>query len=148
MFDWLWSDPLIVGNEAPDFAARDDRGRFVSLREHRGKWSVVLIFYPKDETRLCTKQVCDFRDSWQSAEARETRVYGVNPDSAESHRKFSSKHDLPFPLLVDEGQRIAKLYNCNGPIVKRTVYLIGKDGRVKFARRGTPSPSVVLATAD
>ncbi|MDX2178216.1 MAG: peroxiredoxin [Bryobacteraceae bacterium] len=148
MLDWLWSDPLPVGGEAPDFQALDDRGRLVSLREHRGKWSVVLIFYPKDETRLCTKQVCDFRDSWQAAEARDTRVYGVNPDPAESHRKFSAKHGLPFPLLVDEGQRIAKLYHCNGLIIKRTVYVIGKDGRIKFGRRGTPTPAEALAAAD
>jgi peroxiredoxin Q/BCP len=72
-------------------------------------------------------------------------VYGVNPGSADSHQRFRAKHNLPYALLVDEGQRVAKAYRCSGPIVKRTVYLIGKDGRIKFARRGMPQPAEVLA---
>lgn len=74
-------------------------------------------------------------------------VYGVNPGSLESHKKFAEKNQLPFPLLADPGQSIAKLYNAHGLLVKRTVYLIGPDGKIKFGRRGMPSPASVLEYA-
>ncbi len=74
-------------------------------------------------------------------------VYGVNPGSLESHKKFAEKNQLPFPLLVDEGQAIAKLFNANGLFVKRTVYLISPDGKILYGRRGMPSPSEVLRFA-
>ena len=79
---------------------------------------------------------------------RHTVVYGVNPGSAESHRRFREKHSLPYSLLVDEGQQVARLYRSNGLIVKRTVYLIGRDGKIRFAQRGMPKPSAVMAFAD
>ena len=71
-------------------------------------------------------------------------VFGVNPQSASSHAGFRQKHKFPFPLLVDDGKRVAGLYNAGGLFVKRTVYLIGPDGRVKFGQRGMPSPDEVL----
>lgn len=74
-------------------------------------------------------------------------VYGVNPGSLESHRKFAEKNHLQFPLLVDEQQRIAKLYNAHGLFVKRTVYLIGPDGKIRFSTRGMPSPAEILKSA-
>lgn len=73
------------------------------------------------------------------------QVFGVNPQSSESHASFRQKQRLPFPLLVDKGQKVATLYNANGLIVKRTVYLIGPDGKIRFSRRGMPSPDEVLA---
>jgi peroxiredoxin Q/BCP len=75
-------------------------------------------------------------------------VFGVNPQSAASHAGFRSHHKLPFPLLVDAGRTVASLYNANGIIVKRTVYLIGPDGVIRFARRGMPSPEEVLAAVE
>jgi peroxiredoxin Q/BCP len=74
-------------------------------------------------------------------------VFGVNPAGAAKHQRFRNKFRLPFPLLVDAGHRIATRYRANGLIVRRTVYLIGPDGRVLFARRGMPAPTVVLALA-
>ena len=74
-------------------------------------------------------------------------MFGVNPSSAESHAKFRDKRQYPFSLLVDEGQRIAKLYNCGGVIIRRTVYLIDRDGTIRFAERGTPEADRVLAAA-
>jgi peroxiredoxin Q/BCP len=74
-------------------------------------------------------------------------VYGVNPGSLESHKKFAEKNQLPFPLLVDEGQAIAKLYSANGLFVKRTVYLISPEGKILFAKRGMPGPAEVLRYA-
>jgi peroxiredoxin Q/BCP len=72
----------------------------------------------------------------------------VNPQNAESHRKFAEKHHYPFPLLIDTGKKVAAQYNAGGLVVKRTVYLIGKSGRVRFARRGKPAPVEVLNTAE
>ena len=74
-------------------------------------------------------------------------MFGVNPQSAEKHARFRSKFQFPFPLLVDSGQQIAKAYHANGLIVKRTVYLIGRDGTILFARRGMPSPGDVMDAA-
>jgi len=74
-------------------------------------------------------------------------VFGVNPQSPEKHARFRAKHKFPFPLLVDAGQRIAKAYHAHGLIVKRTVYLIGRDGTILFAQRGMPSPADVMNAA-
>jgi peroxiredoxin Q/BCP len=74
-------------------------------------------------------------------------VYGVNPGSAESHRKFVDKNRLEFPLLVDTGQEVARLYQAHGLFVKRTVYLIDPEGIIRFGQRGMPSPLEVLRHA-
>ena len=146
MLSWLWSDPLTVGVKAPDFTLKDDAGQAVSLSALRGK-NVVLVFYPGDDTSVCTKQLCDFRDHWKDAGKKNAVVFGVNPWSASSHKKFRDKFKFPFPLLVDEGQQVAGMYHANGLFIKRTVYLIGPDGTIRFARRGVPSPEEVLAAA-
>ncbi len=148
MLDWLFSDPLPVGSHAPDFSLISDQGTTVRLADFRGRQNVVLVFYPRDNTSLCTKQLCDFRESWGVATSKATVVFGVNPGSEESHTAFRGKFQLPYPLLVDTGQQVAKLFASNGLIVKRTVYLIGKSGKIRFAKRGVPQPSVVLATAE
>ena len=144
MLGWLFSDPLPVGAEAPAFSLQDDSGNTVSLLQHRGKENVVLVFYPADDTPGCTKQACQIRDAWADVGKHATVVYGVNPGNAQSHAAFRKKFHLPYPLLVDEGKRVANLYNAGGLFVKRTVYLIGKDGKIRFAQRGMPSPAEVL----
>jgi peroxiredoxin Q/BCP len=146
MFSWLFSDPLPVGAAAPDFTLPDDAGQSVTLSKLRGK-SVVLVFYPGDDTPGCIKQLCQFRDDWGEALARGADVFGVNPNSAMKHGKFRQKFHFPFPLLVDSGQKVAALYHCNGLFVKRTVYVIGPDGKIRFAKRGMPAPAEVLAAA-
>ena len=146
MFSWLFSDPLAAGTPAPEFSLPDDSGRQVTLSGLRGR-GVVLVFYPGDETPGCTKQLCEFRDSWDAVRKRGVEVLGVNPQSPDSHGKFRQKYHFPFPLLVDKGQKVAALYHANGLIVKRTVYLIAPDGVIRFARRGMPKPSDVLAAA-
>ena len=147
MLSWLFSDPLPVGEVAPEFALPDQDGNTVSLTGLSGK-NVVLVFYPADETFVCTKQLCEFRDSWASAQQKDAIVLGVNPAGAQRHADFRSHHQFPFPLLVDSGQQVASLYHANGLIVKRTVYLIGKTGKIRYARRGKPDPQEVLATAE
>src|SRR5581483_310830 len=113
-----------VGAEAPDFTLPDQQGHAVRLSGLRGR-DVVLVFYPGDDTPGCTKQLCEFRDGWSQAEARGVAVFGVNPQSAEKHKKFRGKFAFPFPLLVDKGQKVGELYHTRGLIVKRTVYRIG-----------------------
>ena len=107
----------------------------------------MLIFYPGDDTSVCRSQLCEFRDRWSSAQQKNTLIFGVNPQSAQSHAQFIGKSRLPFPLLVDQGQKIAALYNAKGWIVRRTVYLIGPDGVIRFGQRGTPDPDQVLSHA-
>ncbi len=143
---WLFSKPLPVGEPAPDFSLPDQDGKIVSLAELRGR-NVVLVFYPGDDTTVCRQQLCEFRDRWARAAENNTLVFGVNPQNAASHDRFRAKSKLPFPLLVDAGQKMGELYHTRGLIVKRTVYLIGPDGSIRYARRGTPHPDEVLAAA-
>jgi thioredoxin-dependent peroxiredoxin len=146
MFSWLWSDPLPAGTQAPDFSLPDESGNMVRLAQLRGR-NVVLVFYPGDDTSLCTKQLCQFRDDWKEAQSRRVEVFGVNPQGAAKHGDFRRKFNFPFPLLVDRGQKVGELYHTNGLIVKRTVYLIGPDGVIRFGQRGVPAPHEVLAHA-
>ncbi len=143
MLSWLFSSPLPVGTPAPDFSLPDDSGKKITLSDLRGK-RVVLVFYPGDDTPGCTKQLCQFRDEWSDVRSAGVQVFGVNPQSARSHDKFRKKYKFPFPLLVDEGQKVAELYHANGLFVKRTVYLVGTDGVIRFAQRGMPDPSEVV----
>lgn len=142
MLSWLFSKPLPPGTAAPDFNLTDDQGSNVSLSSLRGR-NVVLVFYPGDDTPTCTKQLCEFRDRWEEAKSRNVAVFGVNPWSRERHELFRRKFSLPFPLLVDEGQKVAKLYHASGLWIMRTVYLIGPDGVIRYAKRGKPSPEEV-----
>ncbi len=144
MLSWLFSDPLPAGAPAPDFALPDESGHLVALSALRGR-NVVLVFYPGDDTPGCTKQLCQFRDHWSQARARGVEVFGVNPQNALKHDKFRQKYHFQFPLLVDDGQKVAALYHANGLIVKRTVYVIGPDGKIRFGKRGMPDPAEVLA---
>ena len=146
MLDWLFSRPLPVGAPAPEFSLPDHNGNTVSLSALRGN-NVVLIFYPGDDTTVCRRQLCEFRDRWAGAQPGNTLVFGVNPQNATSHARFIGNCLLPFPLLVDQGQKTGALYRTKGLIVKRTVYLIGPDGIVRFAQRGTPDPGEVLSHA-
>ncbi|MBX3000155.1 MAG: thioredoxin-dependent thiol peroxidase [Caldilineaceae bacterium] len=109
---------LNVGDPAPDFDTITDTGERVKLSDFRGK-RVILYFYPKDDTPGCTTQACGFRDNYAVIQEKNAVVLGVSPDDAESHRKFKSKFDLPFPLLVDEDHAIADAYGAWG---EKTAY--------------------------
>ena len=143
----LFSSPLAIGSTAPDFTLLDELGHSVHLADLRGQ-NVVLVLYPGDGTTVCRRQLCEFRDSWNATRALNTLVFGVNPQNADSHQKFQSRYEFPFPLLVDKGKRVAALYHSGGLIVRRTVYLIGPDGVIRYARRGKPPVSEVLAAAE
>lgn len=104
---------LKAGDAAPDFEAVTDSGEKVSLSSFHGQ-RVVLYFYPKDDTSGCTKQACGFRDRYPVIEEKNAVVLGISPDDQASHRKFRSKYNLPFTLLVDEDHQIAELYGVWG----------------------------------
>jgi len=146
MFDWLFPALLATGSAAPDFTASDEQGTSVTLSQLRGH-NVVLVFYPGDDTSVCTKQLCEFRDQWSEVKQRNSVVFGVNPAGAQSHLKFRTKYKLPFPILVDQGKRIANLYHCGGLIIRRTVYLVGPDGSIRYSMRGKPQVQEVLQAA-
>jgi peroxiredoxin Q/BCP len=140
----LFQKPLAVGAPAPPFLLPDENGQVFILNLHRNK-HVILVFYPMDDTPGCTAQLCALRDDWERVRERGGFVVGVNPGNAESHRAFKKKHGYPFPILVDHGQRVARLYQCGGIAVKRTVYVIDREGKIVFAKRGAPSVDEILA---
>jgi len=146
MLSWLFSNPLPVGSPAPEFSAVTDGGAAIRSAALRGR-NVILVFYPGDDTPGCTKQLCEFRDNWNALRQRGVEIFGVNPAGARKHSQFREKYHFPVPLLIDEGQKIAALYHADGLWIKRTVYLIDPAGIIRFARRGMPSPSEVLAAA-
>jgi peroxiredoxin Q/BCP len=128
--------PLATGIKAPDFELLDDTNKVRRLSAFRGK-PVVLYFYPKDDTPGCTKEACNFRDDYSAYKKAGVTILGVSPDSPSSHARFRSKHELPFPLLADEGHKISELYAAWGlkkfmgreyEGVLRTTYLIDPKG--------------------
>jgi len=122
-----------IGDIAPDFSLESASGQRVSLSDFRGMKSVVLYFYPKDETTGCTKEACGFRDSYEAFKRLGAEVLGVSSDSSESHRKFVEHHTLPFTLLSDPKKVVRKLYGVRssiGIIPGRVTYIIDREGRV------------------
>ena len=136
---------LTVGMLAPAFALEDQDGKVVRLEEFRGKRNVVLVFYPGDNTPVCTKQLCAIRDDFADFERSDVAVFGINAQSAKSHRKFVEKQRFPFPLLVDSDKKVVTAYGTKGLLTKRTVYGIDKDGRIVFAQRGVPGTDEILS---
>ncbi len=125
---------LGLGKPAPDFSLPDQHGKPFSLSEARGK-TVVLYFYPKDNTAGCTAEACSFRDSYQDFTDAGALVVGVSSDDAESHQGFAAKHRLPFTLLTDKGGAVAKLYGVSsmlGGLLKgRVTYVIDPKGIIR-----------------
>ncbi len=139
------------GEVAPDFTATTHEGAVVHLADLRGKQRVVLVFYPGDDTPICTKQLCELRDDWSALQSADTIVFGVNPANEAKHAQFAAKYKLPFPLLVDVGSNIAAAYGCSalfGLLIRRTVYVIDKQGRVVFAQRGKPAVPAIRAALE
>jgi peroxiredoxin Q/BCP len=99
---------LKEGDKAPDFNAKDQNGKAVSLSDFKGK-TVILYFYPKDDTPGCTAEACSFRDNYQSLLSQGFEVIGVSTDDEKSHKKFETKYSLPFTLIADESQEIVQL---------------------------------------
>lgn len=128
------SERVKVGDRAPDFALRNQRGELVSLKDFLGKKAVVLYFYPKDNSPGCTKEACRFRDSYEEFKDAGAEVIGVSSQSEESHSIFSTTFALPFILLSDEEGKARSLYGVPtslGFIPGRVTYVIDKEGIVR-----------------
>lgn len=128
------SHAVKVGDTAPDFSLKSGSGQTVSLSDFKGKKSVVLFFYPKDETSVCTKEACTFRDQFEIFKQLGAEVIGVSSDSQDSHKKFATHHNLPYTLLSDENGKLRKTYgvpSTMGVIPGRVTYVIDKDGIVR-----------------
>ena len=123
-----------VGDKAPDFTLLSQKGEKVNLSKLIGKKNLVLYFYPKDESKGCTRQACEFRDKYEVYTDLGAEVIGVSSDSVESHQEFADKHNLPFILLSDNKNKVRKLYGVSstfGVIPGRVTYIIDKTGIVK-----------------
>jgi thioredoxin-dependent peroxiredoxin len=132
------------GKRAPDFELAAESGKRVRLSDLRGR-TVVLYFYPKDDTPGCTKQACGLRDVYGEIQERGATVLGVSPDTEASHVKFREKYGLPFPLLADPDHEVAELYgvwvekNAYGKKsmgIKRSTFVIDGEGSVAKAMLG------------
>lgn len=108
-----------VNEQAPDFTLKDERGQDWRLSEKRGQ-VVVMLFYPGDETPVCTKQMCSLRDRWADYVATGAEIVGISTDTVESHRKFSENHELPLTLLSDPDSKVTNLYGVRSWIPGRS----------------------------
>ncbi len=135
---------LQVGDQAPLFTLNDDNNQLVSLQDFRGR-SVVIYFYPKDETPGCTREACDFRDSIEQFQKKNAVVLGISKDSVKSHQKFKNNHQLPFTLLADESTAVCKKYQVwmqkqmmgkKYMGIDRTTFVIDKNGIITHIWHG------------
>ncbi len=123
-----------VGAPAPDFTLKDGNGDEWRLSANRGK-VVVLLFYPGDETPICTRQMCSVRDRWEDYSTTGAEVVGISADSVESHQKFAEHHELPLRLLSDPSAEVANLYGARSLIpgkVARSVFVIDANGVMRY----------------
>lgn len=130
---------LTEGQKAPDFKAKDQNGKSISLSDFSGK-DVILYFYPKDDTPGCTAEACSFRDNYQSLLKEGFEVLGVSTDDEKSHQKFITKYSLPFSLIADTDKKIVEAYgvwvekNMYGKKymgVARKTFIIDKNGLIR-----------------
>jgi len=130
---------LKEGDLAPDFELKDSQGNVHRLSAYRGK-TVVLYFYPKDDTPGCTAEACSFRDRYDQFSQHGIEVFGISPDTPESHSKFATKYGLPMILLSDIDHKVAEAYGCWGEKVMygkkylgvlRTTFIIDPEGRIQ-----------------
>ena len=119
---------------APDFELPDAEGRIIRLSGYRGVNPVVVYFYPKDDTSVCTKQACTFRDEFSEFQRAGAVILGISGDSGASHRAFVQRYSLPFSLLSDKGGRVRKLYGVGrvfGLFPGRATFVIDREGTVR-----------------
>jgi peroxiredoxin Q/BCP len=128
------TDKQAVGKIAPDFSLRDATGHTWQLSALRGQ-VVTLLFYPGDETLICTRQLCSVRDHWQAYLTSGSQVLAISPDSPDTHKHFASHHNLPMPLLSDSHRQITQLYSSHSwfPIWStRAVVIIDAKGIIRY----------------
>jgi thioredoxin-dependent peroxiredoxin len=130
---------LSAGMKAPQFELVDSQGNLHALSDYKGQ-SIVIYFYPKDDTPGCTKEACSFRDSYSDFKKAGVEIIGISPDSEKSHTKFTEKYDLPFTLLSDPDHQVCEAFGVWGlkkymgreyEGVYRTTFIIGPQGEIK-----------------
>ena len=122
---------LKIGDKIPNFVAKDTNGNQFDSQDYSGKKALVIYFYPKDETRVCTEQACSFRDNYQEFKDLGAEVIGISSDTVQSHFKFKTKFDLPFILLSDNDKKIRKLFGVENDfliIPGRQTFVADKAG--------------------
>ena len=130
-----------IGDKAPDFTLKDLDGEKWNLHQHKGK-TVVLLFYPGDDTPVCTAQLCSVRDNWSQYQATGAEVVGISTDSAQSHRSFADKYSLTLKLLADEKGEVVEKYGVRSWLPGRSaraVVVIDKNGRITYHKVQTLS---------
>ncbi|NTV98942.1 MAG: peroxiredoxin [Chlorobiaceae bacterium] len=122
------------GTKAPDFSLPDSEGRMVALSGFAGK-RVLLVFYPGDDTPVCTSQLCSYRDNYSEFQKRDITILGISVDSVDSHKRFGEKNDLPFTLLSDSRKTVTRQYDAMDFIgmSKRAYVFIDETGTVRIA---------------
>jgi thioredoxin-dependent peroxiredoxin len=120
-----------AGDPAPDFELDGTDGRF-RLADHRGE-RVVLLFYPGDNTPVCTRQFCSYRDSAEAFDTLDATVVGISSQSVDSHESFTAEHGLNVPLLADENGSVAKAYGVHTRVIgtKRAAFIVDEEGTVR-----------------
>jgi len=123
-----------IGDMAPAFSLPSDSGEAVNISDYLGKRPIVLFFYPRDNTAVCTREACAFRDSYDEfRNIDDAEVFGISSDPVESHKRFSSEYRLPFKLLSDENGAVRGLYGVPrtlGILPGRVTYVIDGEGIV------------------
>lgn len=135
-----------LGDRAPDFTLESTEGP-VTLSERLAGSAVLLVFYPGDDTPVCTRQLCDYRDNLDVFRSLGVDVLAVNPQPMSSHRGFAEKHGLPFPLCSDPDKKVCEAYGATGLLgmTKRALYLVDRGGHVRYRKVDLP---IFRRTAD
>jgi peroxiredoxin Q/BCP len=136
-----------TGDTAPDFTLEGTDGSF-TLSDHRGR-TVVLVFYPGDNTKVCTKQLCEYRDDWAELADLDAVLVGISGKDLASKESFVSKHALTLPLLADPDRAVAALYGAKAPVLgtKRATFVIDPEGVIRF-RHDTTLGLTYLSSED
>jgi peroxiredoxin Q/BCP len=124
---------LKVGDKLPNFKAKDTNGNLFDSQDYIGKQPLVIYFYPKDETKVCTAQACSFRDNYEEFKDLGAEIIGISADSVQSHFKFKSKFNLPFILLSDNDKKLRKLFGVENDfliIPGRQTFVVDKNGLI------------------
>ena len=140
--------PLPVGAQAPEFSLADQNGRQISLLDFRDKQNLLVVFYPKDKSFFCTAQLKTLSGHLKEINALNTEVLAINQESVNSHAGFCDSSGLKFSLLADPSKKVCKVYKTvmlGGFWVDRTVYILDKKGIIRYAQRGKPAVTEVLA---
>lgn len=125
-----------IGDTAPDFTLPGTGGTTYSLQQFRGK-PVVLVFYPGDNTPVCTRQLCSYNDELSQFAGLSAQVLGISTQSVESHEKFAAKHGFKFPLLADVDRSVHRAYGVLGlmDMPRRSVFVLDASGTIRYAHR-------------